>query len=535
MAEAIDWVFRDVLLIDGTGAPGRPATVTVTGDRIASIDPSDAVPPPAERVVSGHGRILAPGFIDVHSHSDFAVLLYPRAESKLYSGVTTEIDGNCGMSAFPLRGELREHRQGQYRSDGLTLDWEDASGYLQRVAQAGTSINHGSLVGHGNVRAVVMGYGDGSATRDQVEAMAREVDHAMAQGALGLSSGLVYPPGRFADTDELGALATVVARHGGYYTSHIRNEGDGLESAVEEFLAVAERAGVRAQLSHVKTSGRANWPKIGWLRETLFAARRRGLDLNCDRYPYTASQTGLDTYLLPGWAQEGGVDAELGRLTDAPTRARLRQALLDDYPPADDYWDRLRVSSVKTDANRWCEGQTLRAIAERAGKDPIEAGLDLIVSERAQAAAIRFSMSDDNLREILRWPFTSVGSDSSLKAPPATAQGGRPHPRGFGTPARVLAHYVRELGVLSWESAIHKMSGLPARMAGLAGRGTIQPGHFADLVLFDPDAVEERATYEEPRQLSAGMDLVLVNGTAVLESGEHTGATPGRMLRRADA
>ena len=532
MSRSLDWVLREVRLIDGTGAPARPATVVVAGDRIAAVEPPDAGIFGGTRVVEGDGRTLAPGFVDIHSHSDFAVFLYPHAHSKVYSGVTTEIDGNCGMSAFPMRGEVHERRQTAFRSDGLEIDWEDTDGFFRRVEQAGSSINHGYLVGHGNVRGVVMGYGDQEATPEHMQTMCEEVARAMAGGAFGLSSGLVYPPGCFAPEDEMIPLARVVADHGGYYTSHIRNEGDQLEQAVNEFLTVAERAGVRAQLSHVKSAGRQNWPKITWLADTLVAARRRGVDLNCDRYPYTASHTGLDTYLLPDWAHEGGVDQELGRLTDGETRTRLRQELVDKHALSDDYWDSVRVAAVKVDENRWCEGRSLREIAGHTGKDPVEAAFDLIVSERAQVSAIRFSMSEDNLHVILRWPFTSIGSDSALKAPPETAKGGHPHPRAFGTPMRVLAHYVRELGLLSWEEAIHKMTGLPARMVGLTRRGTIQPGHVADLVLFDPDAVQECTTYEDPRRLSAGMDLVLVNGECVLERGEHTGATPGRVLRR---
>jgi len=522
--------FYNCTLIDGTGAAARPASVTIRGDRIAAVDaPSDER---SAGAVDATGLFCTPGFIDIHCHSDFACLLYPEAHAKAFAGVTTEVDGNCGFGAIPLAGEVLTRRQKDYAADGLQLDWRDFDGYAARVEGQGVSINRCLLVPHGNLRGSVMGYADRRPTDDELKQMQAELAGALEAGAFGMSTGLIYAPGCFADVEEMSALAGVVAEHDGYYASHIRSEGETLEGSIEEFLQVGRRSGVRLQLSHVKTAGRRHWHKIGWLRDRLFQARHEGQDLQCDRYPYVASSTGLDSFLLPSWALEGGLKAELGRLTDPTIRNELRTYALAKADA--DYWQQLIVTSVRSDENRHVEGRSMADIADALGTEPVEAAFDLIVAEEAGVSAIQFSMSEDNLREILSWPFVGVGSDSALKAPPGSGVTGKPHPRGFGTPTRLLAHYVRDLGLLSWEEGIHKLSGLPARMLGLRRRGTVAAGHAADLCLFRPEDLAEHATFQEPRRLSGGMSWVIVGGEAIIRGGKHTGLRPGRVLRRTD-
>ena len=518
-------------VFDGLGSPPRTdQTVAVRAGRITLL--AAGSPADARRTVDASGRFVAPGFIDIHSHSDFAGLAFPLAQSKVLSGITTEINGNCGMSAFPLSPELRERRRAEYARSGVAIHWTDLAGYRTAAEGVGSSINRGLQVGHGNLRTSAMGYAARPADAAERRTMRRLLEDALAGGCLGMSSGLFYPPGTSADADELSDLARIVAVAGGFYSSHLRSEDDALLEAVDEFLAVVRAGGVRGQYSHVKTALPRNWPKIGPLRDRLFAARAEGLDFACDRYPYTALCTGLDSVLLPGWANEGGPSEALRRLADPDGRRRIADAVRTLHPEPD-FLDAVVIASVHGEENLSAVGRTLREWAALRGSDPLSAAFDLLVEEAGRVECIHFAMSEDNLVEILGWPFTLIGSDHSVRAAVgAVRRGARPHPRAYGTPSRFLTDYVRGRRLMSWEEGIRRMTGACAAAAGLSDRGVIRDGAAADLVVFDPAALTDRATYDEPRLPPTGIDLVVVNGEIVVERGTHTGRRPGRILTR---
>ena len=525
------WTIRGATLFDGEGGQRR-ADLRLSAGRIDAIAPSL---PPADHDLDATGLAVSPGFIDIHCHSDFSALVYPQAESKVLAGVTTDVSGNCGVSPFPLVGEFRARRQEEWRAHGLTIDWETAAAFYARAEASPCSVNRAVLAGHGAIRAAVVGYADRPTTADERRRMRGLVEEALEAGAFGLSSGLIYPPGCYADADELADLARPVAAAGGYYTSHIRSEGDHLLEAIDEFLDVLRRSGARGQLSHLKAAGQANWPKNTEAIRRLRAARAEGLAVTADRYPYLASMTDLDSMLLPNWAVEGGRDEELARLADPATRARLAADVRSRHPEPE-YFDRIMVASVSPDGPQGAVGKTLRQIGDEAGHDPLEAAFDLIIENRTLVCSIHFSMSEENLREILAEPYVAIGSDASLRRVPldaaVAAAEGLAHPRAYGTPARFLGTYVRDVGLMDWPEGIRRLTGLPADVVGLKNRGHLREGAWADLVIFDRAAMADRATYQRPACPPAGICHVFVNGERVVADGRHTGATPGRVLRR---
>lgn len=536
----LDLLIRGGTVYDGIGNAGRMIDVGVKDGRIVLDDvgrDSDGTrggerttgEPPATRVIDATGRAVMPGFIDIHSHSDFNWLIWPNATSKLLAGFTTDVSGNCGYGAFPLAGEVMARRQAEYERWQLAIDWSDAAGYFERLEATPCAINRAVLVGHGNVRGVTVGYDNRRASRDEQAAMRQMVEQGLAAGAFGLSSGLVYSPGCFADADELADLASVVAAAGGFYTSHIRSEGGGLLEAVDEFLDTLRRSGARGQLSHVKTMGRANWHKIAALRDRLVAARESGIAVWADRYPYTASATSLASMLLPRADMEGTTEQILSRLADAAHRRRLVEDLRDAHA-ADDYFDSVCVTSFARDDLAHLAGKSLSAVGELLGRSPADAGIELLVEDRLETDAICFAMSEENLAEILGWDFVAVGSDAGARD--ALAPGDHCHPRAFGTPAAFLAAFVREKAVCDLPTAARKLATMAADMLGLSDRGRIADGCRADLVVLDPQTVADRATYAAPRQPPAGIDCVIVNGQVAAEQGAFTSAMAGEVLRR---
>ena len=527
---AYDWTIRGGTILGGAGEPRR-ADLALEAGRIARIAPGLG---PAAHDLDATGLFVAPGFIDIHCHSEFSALVYPLAESKVLAGVTTDVSGNCGGSPFPLVGEYRARREADWRSHGLALDWNSPAEYFARAEAIPSSVNRAILAGHGAIRAAVVGYADRPSTPEERRRMRRHLEEALQAGAFGLSSGLLYPPGCYADVAELADLARVSAAAGGYYASHIRSEGDALLEALDEFLEVVRRSGVRGQISHLKASGRRNWPKAAEAIRKIRAARREGLNVAADRYPYLASMTDLDSILLAPWALEGGTEQELARLADPDVRSRLLEEVRRGHPAAGG-GEGVLIASVSPDGPQDACGKTLRALGEEAGRDPIEVGLDLILEHRTQVMAIYFSMSEDGLRAILSEPYVAIGSDSGLRRLPAE---GDPeckalaHPRAYGTPARFLGQYVRQAGLMDWPEAIRRLTRLPADVLGLEDRGRIAEGAWADLVVFDPHSIADRATYEHPWASPAGIRDVFVCGRAVVSNGRHTGARPGRVLRR---
>lgn len=495
-AAAYDVVIVGGEVYDGSGAPPLRADVAVTRDRIAAVgDLSDAA---RRRSIRAEGRAVAPGFIDVHAHDDFAVLFDPLFPCKVLQGVTTDVVGNCGFGASPFAVSMASLGSWDPRASGLA-PWDGYAGYMSRLDEEPPALNVAVLVGHGSTRAAVIGGADRPADASELTRMRADVEEGMGAGAVGLSSGLIYAPGRFGSTDEVVALAEVVAAAGGLYATHMRNEGDSLVEAVREALDIGERAGLPVQISHHKASGEANWGKVALTLQMMDDARAAGRRVACDQYPYTSGSTSLREVI----ANDGldGGSGGIGRVA----------------------FDKVRLCAVPGHPD-W-EGLNLVEMGEVIGVDPRKAA-DVVVDETGFATIVAIeTMSEDDVRTVMRHPWTMIGSDG-------VPAGSKPHPRLYATFTRVLGRYARDEGVLTLAEAVRRMTSLPADTFGLVGRGRVKAGAFADLVVFDPSTVTDTATYDNPRVHPPGIDLVVVNGEVVAESGNSTGARPGRVLRR---
>lgn len=532
-----DLLFRNARVVDGTGNPWFPADVATEGDRIAAIgDLSGAA---ARRTIDAQGAVLAPGFIDLHTHSDFTIPLFPRAEAMVRQGVTTQLVGNCGFSPFPVEpGRLDLLRKySAFIDAGLSWEWRDLRGFAAMLESLPLSCNIALQVGHGAVRIAAMGFDDREPTAAELANMEKLVAQAFEDGAFALSSGLIYVPGSYCKTDELVALARVARRYGGFYSSHIRGEGDTLVDAVDEALQIGRAAGVPVQLSHHKAMGRRNWGKVERTLAMIDAARAEGRDVTADQYPYTAGSTTLAA-IIPRWAMQGGVEGMVRRLADPAQRARIRAEIVDQSPAALRAGARefdpetIMISYVPDGPNKPYEGKMLTEIARMRGEEPVDAALHLLAAERGGVQMIIFGMSEEDVRRVMRHPAVAIASDGWTQHPSA---GGKPHPRSYGTYARVLGKYVREDRVLGLEEAVRKMTSLPAQRLARFDLGLIRPGCMADLVVFDPERVGERATFQDPHQYCVGVIHVVVNGQVVIDEGRDTGARAGRVLRRAQA
>jgi N-acyl-D-amino-acid deacylase len=528
---AFDIVIRGADVLDGTGAPRYSADVGIRGDSIAAIGslPADA----ASRAIDARGQCLAPGFIDIHSHSDGDILVYPGAESRVRQGVTTEITGNCGSSRAPLAGQDVERRRKEWLDeDGLTANWTDVASYAAAIEASGAAINQALLLGQGTLRANAVGLVNRPLTEDELAGVLGVLEAGLDQGALGLSTGLEYTPGRFTPTEEIVRMARLVARRGGLYASHVRNEEAGLLEAVHEAIDIGRRSGARVEVSHLKAAGRINWSKQEAALHLIESARREGIGVWADAYPYAAYSTGL-TILLDDWALEGGRPAMLERLKDAALRPRIRKEVAAKVKDEPGGYELIVISSVKTERNRGMVGKNFQEIAERWRMEPIDALLRLLEEEEGAVGFIGHGMSAANVDAVLAHPLVMIGSDGRSMAPVGKAAERRPHPRSYGAFARVLGVYVRERKLFDLETAVKKMTSLPADQAGLADRGRIASGKKADLVVFDPATVADAATFDAPHRYPTGIRYVLVNGVVVIDDGKQTEARPGRMLRRA--
>ncbi|HEX3246909.1 MAG TPA: D-aminoacylase [Chloroflexota bacterium] len=512
-------------VIDGSGAPEHRADVAIEGDRIVAV--GDLTGQRARRVIRLDDQVLAPGFIDIHTHCDFTLPRYPRAEAMVRQGVTTVVGGNCSFSPFPVTPERLDltRSYSAFLDAGIDWDWTTAREYAARLETLPLGCNIALQVGHGAVRIAVMGFENRAPSSSELERMQALIAQAMEEGAVGLSSGLIYSPSGYSDRAELAALAEVAGRFGGFYSSHIRGEGATLLDSVTEAITVGRQAHVPVQLSHHKAVDERNWGRTRESLALLDAARAEGLDVLADQYPYTAGSTTLSA-LLPGWAVEGGVESMQARLRDPATRSRIRE---DIFKSERFGAETVLVASVPEGPFKQYEGLRLAEIASQRRQDAVDAALDLITAEGARIGMITFSMSEDDVRRVMRHPSVAVASDGWTLSPDA---GGKPHPRSYGTYVRVLGHYVREEGVLSLEEAVRKMTSLPATRLGRRDLGRVAPGCEADLVVFDPDTVAETASYEDPHQFGTGVEYVMVNGQIVIETREDTGAAAGKVLRR---
>jgi N-acyl-D-amino-acid deacylase len=517
-------------VIDGAGNPWFRADVGLRDGRVAAVGRLRGEA--AARTVDAEGLVVSPGFIDMHTHSDLQLLVNPAHEAKVHQGVTLDVLGQDGLSYAPVTSEevlaqLRRQLAG-WNDDppGFDWNWRTVAEYLDRLDE-GIAINAAYLVPHGTVRMCAMGLDDRAPTPDELEWMKALVADGMEQGAVGLSSGLTYAPGMYADDDELVALCEVVAERGGYYTPHHRNYGLHALEAYADCVEIGRRSGVPLHLAHAHLGFDVNKGRAPELLALIDRARADGVDVTLDTYPYLAGATYLHA-ILPGWAHAGGAEATLRRLRDPDLRERLRVELEEEGSdgfhdiPID--WRIIVVSGATRPENERWIGRSVADAAKEAEKRPIDFVCDLLVEEELGVASIAHIGNEENVRAIMTHPAHTAGSDGILV-------GERPHPRSWGTFPRYLAVYVRELGILTWEQAIRKMTSLPAQRLGLPDRGLLRPGMAADVVCFDPERVRDTATYEEPRSLPEGIPYVLVNGRFVVDDGRHTGDLPGRALR----
>jgi N-acyl-D-amino-acid deacylase len=525
-----DLKIEGATVVDGTGAAGSRTDVGIRNETIVAI--GDLNREHAGSTLNASGKMLAPGFIDMHSHSDWRLWANRRAESKIRQGVTTEVVGNCGFSPAPVTAQYRDDLRGfaLYVPPGMDFAWPTFADYLHAFDTGGTALNVVHLVGHGTLRIAAMGFARRAPSAAEMTTMQRLMSDAVHAGAWGVSTGLIYAPGSYAATEEIVEVARVAGSQGGFYASHIRGEGATLLDAVTEAIRVGREARVPVQVSHVKAAGRPNWGKVERALALIDAARAEGLDVMADVYPYTASSTTLRT-LLPDWVLEGGIDAMLKRLADPRDRERIRRELTGGGEGLlrGLEWSDIMVAYAPSRPE--AQGRRLAEIAAARGEDPLDAAIEVIVAEQGKGYMILFQLDEADLRRALAHPHVMIGSDGSALAAEGPLAVGKPHPRSYGTFPRVLGRYARDERALTLPEAVWKMTGLPARRLGLADRGVLAPGAMADVVVFDAATVADRATYEDPHRYAGGIGHVLVNGRVVVADGEHTGALPGRVLR----
>ncbi len=529
---------NDVLLVggwivDGSGNPRYRGDVALAGDRIVAVGHLTGVA--ARETLDVRGLVVAPGFIDMLGHSETNVLIDNRAFSKITQGVTTEVTGEGGSIA-PLTDALVAEDSAFMKRYNLDIDWRTLDEYFARLERTGSAVNIATFVGATQVRRLVIGDGDRPATPAELDRMTALVDTAMMQGALGVSTSLIYAPAVYAPTDELIALARAARRHGGVYATHMRNEGASIDAALDETFRIAREADIPVEIWHLKVAGRSNWGRMPHVLARLDSARAAGIDVTADQYPYIASATSLDA-TIPSWAHAGGTDSLLARLRDPVTRARIRTAMLSQESRGENMYlgpgggDGILIASVFADSLRGLQGKRVGEVARERRRDPVETIFDILLADESRTGAIYFSMNEADLRAAMQTWWVAVNTDYGAVAPDGPLSTGRPHPRTYGAFTRILGRYVRELGLLPLETAIRKMTSLAAQRVGLVDRGLLRAGMFADVTIFDPATVIDRATFADPHHASGGIVHVFVNGRAVLRSGRLTDARPGRGLR----
>ena len=530
--EPFDLLIRGGTVYDGSGNPPRQADVAIHGDRIAAV--GDLASATATQVLDAHGMAVTPGFINMLSWATESLLVDGHAQSDIRQGVTLEIFGE-GESMGPLNAAMREEMLASQGDLKYPVTWTSLSGYLEHLEHKGVSPNVASFVGATTVRVHALGYANRAPTAQELERMQALVRSAMEEGALGVGSSLIYAPAFFAKTDELVALAQAAAPYGGRYISHMRNEGNRLLEAVDELISIGTRAGTGAEIYHLKASGKGNWQKLDAVLQRIEAARAKGQDVSANMYTYTAGATGLDA-AMPPWVQEGGYAAWASRLRDPTVRERVAR----EMRATQNDWDNLLLGAgpektllveFRNPALKPLTGKTLAAVAAERGKSPEDTAMDLVIEDGSRVGAIYFLMSEENVRRELRQPWMAFGSDGGAPSAEGVFLQSNPHPRAYGNVARLLGRYVREEKLVPLQEAVRRLSALPAANLKLRNRGRLEEGFFADVVVFDPATVTDHATFEQPHQYATGVRDVFVNGVAVLRGGEHTGATPGRVVR----
>ncbi len=527
-----DLLLRGGRVVDGTGAPYFVADVAVSGGRIAAVGRLSGS---AKRTIDATGLVVAPGFIDLLGQSEYNVLVDPRVASKVTQGITSEVTGE-GESIAPLTDAIVAANADLYKKYGVRPDWKSLDGYFATFVRRGAGINLGTFVGSGTVRAIVIGRENRKATPEELARMESLVDQAMREGALGVSSALQYVPNIYASTEELIALAKVAARYGGAYFTHQRSESGRIDASLDEVFRIAREAGVRTQIWHLKTAYKPQFGRMPEILEKIAAARAQGVDVAANVYPYTRGSNGLDAN-LPPWVREGGREALLKRLADPATRERAKADMAREGTDWENQYlgsggpDNVMVAEVLAPSLKPDEGKTIAQIAAAEHKDPRDALIDIVIADRANASCILTMMDEKDVRTALASPLVSFCTDSGGKATDGPLSHETSHPRGWGSAARILGHYVREEKIERLEEAIRKMTSFAAEAAGLDHRGLIEPGFAADLAVFDPATVRDVATFQKPNQYSEGFRYVAVNGVLVVDDGKLTGKTPGQPLR----
>lgn len=524
-----DLVLKQGRVYDGLGQEPFTADIGISGQaikEIGRISSSRGI-----SVIEAKGLSVCPGFIDTHDHSDIGLLVNPRAESHIRQGITTLVSGNCGSSPFPVPEEIFEEQRENLREQfAIELDWMDIKGFFSRLEEKRLACNYATFVGQGTIRGAALGFNDRPPKLEELEKMKALVTENIKQGAIGLSSGLEYSPGSYAQPDEIIELCRVAAQLGGMYATHMRDEGDFLLESLDESVDIARRTGIRLQISHFKIAYPRNWHKVDAALAKLEEARDQGIALFCDRYPYTAGSTGL-SFNFPLWSRQGTTEEFLTRLKDPSLENRLRAHILEREEKIG-AWDKVVITDVFTEKNKGLEGRSVQEGAQETGKDPFEFMRDLLIEEKNRVGMVIFMMKEENLKKILAHPLVGVGCDGSAMAPYGLLAQGKPHPRNYGTFPRVLGKYIREEKILPMEVVIKKMTSSAAEHFGFARRGAIRVDHQADIVIFDEDRVIDKATWKDPHQYPDGIMYVIVNGTVVIQESEHTGSLPGQILKK---
>jgi dihydroorotase/N-acyl-D-amino-acid deacylase len=528
-----DLVIRNGHVIDGTGSPWYAADVAVRGGRIAAIGNLGRAR--ALRTIDAHGEVVAPGFIDMLGQSELTLLVDPRAPSKIFQGITTEITGE-GESVAPLNAAIIRERHLTYDHYRLKPDWRTLAEYFARLEKQGIGINFATYIGATTVREMVIGYADRAPSTDELKQMQELVDRGMREGAMGISTALEYPPAPYASTEELIALASVAARYGGIYATHMRDEGNVEMAALDETFRIGRDAHIPIEIFHLKTSGKRNWGTMPRVVERIENARAQGIDVAADTYAYTAWSNEMPAF-TPPWANDGGKEQLLLRLKDPAMRARMRKDMTTPSDTWDNEWLEIEgpqdvmITAVKHQELLQYQGKRLNEVAAEWHEDAIDAIFDFLIKDEAGTYVAVFGMSEPDVVLALQQPWVSVDNDDAAVSPEGILGADHPHPRAYGTFPRILAKYVREEGRLSLADAIRKFTALAAQREHLSDRGVIKQGLWADLVVFDPRLVHDVATYDDPNRLSVGMSYVLVNGVPVIAEGRMTGALPGKVLR----
>ncbi len=532
-ASDYDLIIRNGRVVDGAGRPAFRADLAIKGDRIVRLGNLQGAR--AKRTIDAAGQVVAPGFIDMLGQSETYLLVDPRAMSKVMMGVTTEITGE-GESIAPINDRILKEQEDFNRRYHLTVDWRTLGEYFNRLGKQGSGVNLGTFVGATQVREYVIGYDNRPPTPAELEQMKKLVAEAMKDGALGVSTSLQYVPARFARTDEIVELARVAHQYGGIYITHQRSEANAIDDSMKEVFEIARRANIPAEIWHFKTAYQKNWGRMPEMLRRIETARQQGLKITADVYPYVAGSTSLSA-CLPPWAIEGGTDRMVARLKDPATRARLKQEITTDSKDWENIYlgsggpSGILIASVVNSDLDSSQGKRLSQVATEQNKDPLDALFDFIVADHGQTGAIFFMMKESDMQAALKSPFVSICTDNGARATDGPLAGSKSHPRGWGTYPRILGRYVRDQHLLTLEQAIHKMTGLPAGNLSLTNRGLIREGYFADITIFDPKTVIDRATFEEPNQYPVGINFVIVNGQIEVDNGQRAPALAGRVLR----